>query len=30
MPASRVREIHVECLAELEERWGPNYWVFKG
>jgi hypothetical protein len=29
MPAARVREIHVECLAELEERWGPNYWVYK-
>ena len=23
----RVREIHKECLAELEERWGPEYWV---
>ncbi len=30
MPAARVREIHIECLAELEQRWGPEYWVFKG
>lgn len=29
MPPARVREIHVECLAELEERWGPEYWVWK-
>ena len=29
MPAARVREIHVECLAELEERWGPDYWVWQ-
>ena len=25
----RVREIHRECLADLEKRWGPNYWVFE-
>ena len=30
MPAARVREIHKECLAELEQRWGPDYWVFRG
>ena len=29
MPAERVREIHRECLAELEERWGPQYWVWR-
>jgi hypothetical protein len=28
MTAARVREIHRECLAELEERWGPDYWVY--
>jgi len=26
----RVREIHREELAKLEERFGPNYWVYKG
>lgn len=25
---ARVREIHKECLAELERRWGPKYWVY--
>lgn len=25
----RVREIHKECLAELEEKFGPEYWVYK-
>lgn len=25
----RVREIHRECLAELEQRWGANYWVYR-
>lgn len=25
----RVREIHRECLVELEQRWGPNYWVWQ-
>lgn len=25
----RVREIHHECLAELEQRWGANYWVWQ-
>lgn len=30
MTPERVREIHRECLAELEERWGENYWVFRG
>ncbi len=29
MPAARVREIHRECLAELEQRWGANYWVYQ-
>ena len=24
----RVREIHRECLVELEERWGAKYWVY--
>ena len=30
MTPARVREIHRECLAELEERWGPEYWVYRG
>jgi hypothetical protein len=30
MTPARVREIHRECLAELEERWGANYWVYRG
>lgn len=25
----RVRAIHKECLAELEERFGPEYWVYR-
>jgi hypothetical protein len=29
MTAARVREIHKECLVELEERWGPDYWIYK-
>lgn len=29
MTPERVREIHRECLAELEERWGPQYWVWQ-
>jgi hypothetical protein len=29
MTPERVREIHKECLAELEERWGPEYWVYR-
>jgi hypothetical protein len=29
MTAARVREIHSECLADLEARWGPEYWVWK-
>lgn len=30
MTPQRVREIHKECLTQLEERWGANYWVYKG
>ena len=30
MPAARVREIHKECLADFENRWGPCYWVCRG
>jgi len=30
MTPARVREIHRECLAELEERGGPEYWVYRG
>ena len=26
----RVREIHKECLAGYEERFGPEYWVYRG
>jgi hypothetical protein len=29
MTPERVREIHRECLAELEERWGPEYWTWR-
>ena len=29
MTPARVREIHRECLADLEQRWGPEYWVYK-
>ena len=25
----RVREIHRECLVDLEQRWGPDYWVYR-
>lgn len=27
---ARVREIHKDCLAALEDRFGPDYWVYKG
>lgn len=30
MTPERVREIHRECLAEMEAKMGPNYWVFGG
>ena len=30
MTPQRVREIHKECLAEMEARMGPNYWVYRG
>lgn len=26
----RVREIHKECLAAYEQRFGPDYWVYRG
>lgn len=29
MTPERVREIHRECLADLEERWGNKYWVYQ-
>ena len=29
MTPERVREIHRECLADLEARWGANYWVYR-
>lgn len=29
MTPERVREIHRECLADLEQRFGPKYWVYK-
>lgn len=29
MTPERVREIHRECLADLEARWGANYWVYQ-
>jgi hypothetical protein len=29
MAPARVREIHRECLAELEARWGAGYWVYE-
>lgn len=29
MTPGRVREIHKECLVDLEERWGPEYWVYR-
>ena len=28
MTAARVREIHKECLAEMEAKMGPDYWVY--
>ena len=30
MTPERVREIHRECLADLEQRFGPEYWVYRG
>ena len=27
---ARVREIHLELLAKLEQRFGPDFWVYKG
>ena len=27
--AERVREIHKECLAAMEAKMGPEYWVYK-
>jgi hypothetical protein len=27
---ARVRAIHLELLAKLEQRFGPDFWVFKG
>lgn len=27
---ARVREIHAECLAALEARFGPEYWIYRG
>lgn len=29
MTPERVRQIHKECLADLEARWGPEYWVYR-
>ncbi|MGC1270602.1 MAG: hypothetical protein WA842_08415 [Croceibacterium sp.] len=29
MTPERVREIHRECLADLEQRFGANYWVYQ-
>ncbi|MWV28716.1 hypothetical protein [Aurantiacibacter rhizosphaerae] len=29
MTPQRVREIHRECLTDLEERWGAEYWVYR-
>ena len=26
----RVREIHLELLAKLEARFGPDFWVYRG
>ncbi len=28
MTPERVREIHKECLAEMEAKMGPEYWVY--
>ena len=28
MTPERVREIHKECLIDLETRWGPGYWAY--
>lgn len=30
MTPERVREIHRECLVDLEARFGPDYWVYRG
>ena len=30
MTPERVREIHKECLAEMEARMGSDYWVYRG
>ena len=30
MTPERVREIHKECLAAMEARMGPHYWVYRG
>ena len=30
MTPERVRAIHKECLAEMEAKMGPGYWVYKG
>lgn len=30
MTPERVREIHRECLADLEQRFGANYWAYQG
>jgi len=27
---ARVREIHIELLAKLEARFGPDFWVYRG
>jgi hypothetical protein len=29
MTPARVREIHKECLAEMEAKMGPDYWVYR-
>jgi hypothetical protein len=30
MTAERVRAIHKECLAAMEAKMGPDYWVYNG
>jgi hypothetical protein len=30
MTPERVRAIHKECLAEMDGRMGPDYWVYRG
>ena len=30
MTPERVRAIHKECLAEMEAKMGPDYWVYRG